>query len=160
MEKKLLPTVSVIIPTYNRKHLLMRAIESALSQTLSDIEVIIADDEDDVYRKTMNMLRANDNIQALYITNGFPCAAARAIDDSGRAGKVKLFAFDHNQDIFRYIKKGIIAAAIGQDAFGQGHDPIVWLYNNIAADEPFPGEFIPCRLSVVDKNNVESLIEA
>lgn len=123
-------------------------------------EVIISDDEDDVYRKTMNMLRANDNIQALYITNGFPCAAARAIDDSGRAGKVKLFAFDHNQDIFRYIKKGIIAAAIGQDAFGQGHDPIVWLYNNIAADEPFPGEFIPCRLSVVDKNNVESLIEA
>lgn len=123
-------------------------------------EVIIADSDEDVYTKALNMIRANDNLQALYITNGFPTSAARAIEDSGRTGKVKLFAFDHNQEIFRYIKKGIIAAAIGQDAFGQGHDPIVWLYNNIAADEPFPGEFIPCRLSVVDKNNVESLIEA
>lgn len=123
-------------------------------------EVIISDSNDDVYTKALNMIRANDNLQALYITNGFPIAAARAIEDSGRTGKIKLFVFDHNQDIFRYIKKGVIAAAIGQDAFGQGHDPIVWLYNNIAADEPFPGEYIPCRLSVVDKNNVESLIEA
>lgn len=38
------PIVSVIIPTYNRKAVLMRAVESALSQTLADIEVLIADD--------------------------------------------------------------------------------------------------------------------
>lgn len=43
-ESKEQPTVSVIIPTYNRKAVLMRAVESALSQTLSDIEVLIADD--------------------------------------------------------------------------------------------------------------------
>lgn len=44
MIERLAPTVSVIIPTYNRKQLLMRAINSALSQTLNDIEVIIVDD--------------------------------------------------------------------------------------------------------------------
>lgn len=44
MDSNSRPAVSVIIPTYNRKHLLMRAIESALSQTLSNIEVIVADD--------------------------------------------------------------------------------------------------------------------
>lgn len=121
-------------------------------------EVFIADDADDVYRKTMNVLRSRENIQALFITNGFPTSAAKAIEDCGKQGKVELYAFDHNQEIFTYIKRGIIAAAIGQDAFGQGHDPIIWLYNNIAADEAFPGEFIPCRLSVVDRSNVESLI--
>lgn len=123
-------------------------------------EIIIDDAEDDVYRKTLSCLRSRDNVDALYITNGFPCAAARAVEDSGKTGKVKVYAFDHNQEIFSYIKKGIIAATIGQDAFGQGHDPMVWLYNNIAADQAFPGEFIPCRLSVVDRNNVDSLIEA
>lgn len=121
-------------------------------------EIIIDDNDDDVYRKTQNLLRSRDDLQAIYITNGFPCSAARAIEDSGKAGRVKLFVFDHDQEIFKYIKKGIIGVAVGQDSFGQGHDPIVWLYNHIAADEPFPGEFIPCRLSVVDKNNVESLI--
>lgn len=38
------PTVSVIIPTYNRVGLLERAIESVLSQTYRDFEIIIVDD--------------------------------------------------------------------------------------------------------------------
>jgi glycosyltransferase involved in cell wall biosynthesis len=38
------PTVSVIIPTYNRGHMVGRAIRSVLSQTFEDLELIIVDD--------------------------------------------------------------------------------------------------------------------
>ena len=38
------PTVSVIIPTYNRAHLVGRAIRSVLAQTFQDLEVIVVDD--------------------------------------------------------------------------------------------------------------------
>lgn len=42
--KHSLPTVSVIIPTYNRAHLVGRAIQSVFNQTYQDFEVIVVDD--------------------------------------------------------------------------------------------------------------------
>jgi glycosyltransferase involved in cell wall biosynthesis len=38
------PTVSVIIPTYNRAEILTRSVKSVLNQTFEDIEVIVVDD--------------------------------------------------------------------------------------------------------------------
>ena len=36
--------ISVIIPSYNRAHLVAEAIESVLNQTLTDSELIVVDD--------------------------------------------------------------------------------------------------------------------
>ncbi|MCA1993391.1 MAG: glycosyltransferase, partial [Coleofasciculus sp. S288] len=38
------PLLSIIIPTHNRPHLLRRAVQSALEQTMDDLEVIVIDD--------------------------------------------------------------------------------------------------------------------
>jgi len=38
------PTVSVVIPTYNRARLIGRAIQSVLDHTYQDFELIVVDD--------------------------------------------------------------------------------------------------------------------
>jgi GT2 family glycosyltransferase len=46
-----MPLVTVVIPTINRPHLVQRAVQSALDQTLTDIEVIVVvDGPDDAER--------------------------------------------------------------------------------------------------------------
>ena len=39
-----MPKVSVVIPTYNRAHLLPECLESVLAQSFRDFEVIVIDD--------------------------------------------------------------------------------------------------------------------
>lgn len=121
-------------------------------------EVLVGDGAGDVYRKTMDLLNKLPNLDAIMITTGNPIAAAQAIEDSHKIGRVKLFTFDSNAEIAQFIKRGIIDTTIVQDAFGQGHDPAVWLYNHIVGNEPAPRDFIPCRLSTIDNQNVKNLI--
>ena len=80
---------------------------------------------------------------------------AKAIEDSGRAGKVRAVIFDHNDEIFSYINKGVIAAAIDHDPFSQGHDPIIYIYNNIVDGLVLPSDRIKCKASVVDSDNIK-----
>jgi glycosyltransferase involved in cell wall biosynthesis len=41
---EMMPKVSVIIPTHNRKHLVVEAIESVRAQSLHDVEILVVDD--------------------------------------------------------------------------------------------------------------------
>ena len=44
METMKIPAVSIILPVYNRKHLIMRAVRSVEAQTFADWELLIIDD--------------------------------------------------------------------------------------------------------------------
>ena len=144
-------------PTMLIEVMMRPAIASPKASGIKVAETVqIEDNEQDTYNKTVEALKRNPDVTGMYITTGTPLAAARAIEDSGR--KVSLVVFDHSEEIFKFIKKGIIAAAIGQDPFGQGHDPIVWMYNSIMKGVKTPSEIMKCRVNVVDGGNVNSML--
>lgn len=123
-------------------------------------EIRVGDTDEETYQSTVECLTRRKDVDAIYITTGYPCAVARAIVDLGLTNKVAAIVFDHNEDIFNYIRQGVIAAAIGQNPFAQGHDPIIWLYNHIVGREPFPSDILNCKGNVVNRENVDSLIDA
>lgn len=113
--------VSVILPTYNRSHLIGDAIQSVLDQSYTDFELIVIDDgsTDD----TANLVQAfNDNrIRYIYQPNG---GVANARNHGVRQAKHDLITFLDSDDVYlpHKLQKQV-------DYF-QAHPNTVFLYSN------------------------------
>lgn len=123
-----------------------------------DIEVVSVieghEDNDEVYKKLDDCVAKHGAIDAIYITAGGQVGAATWVEDRKLVGKTKIVLYDFMRNILEYIKKGTVTAAIGQDPFRQGHDPVIYLYNNIVGGQLPPSENMWTQIDVVDKNNV------
>lgn len=136
-----------------------RVRRNAISETLqkkkmkinTDIEV--PNDEILIYKMTKEALHKFHNLAGIISMSGGNEGVARAVDEMGLAGKVKIVCFDYDEEVIKRIKKGHIHAAIGQDPFGQGHDPIIHMYNYLVTGER-PDSVCPTRSEVIDIRNV------
>ena len=96
------PLVSVIIPTYRRAHLVVRAVASVLRQTQGDLEVLVVDDSspDD----TAAVVRAIADTRVRYlrhdVNKGLPAVRNTGI----RAARGRYIAFLDDDDEWREDK--------------------------------------------------------
>jgi glycosyltransferase involved in cell wall biosynthesis len=92
-----MPTISVIIPTYNRPTVLLEAINSVLGQTYQDFEVIIVDDGSrDETRSVVEGIR-DPRLRYIYQSN----AGLSAARNTGLAhARGNLIAFLDDDDIY------------------------------------------------------------
>ena len=90
------PAVSVIIPTYNRAHLLDRAIESVLDQTYQDFEIIVVDDASVDETEEVVISFADDRIN--YIRHQKNKGGSSARNTGIKAAKGEFIAFLDSDD--------------------------------------------------------------
>ena len=90
------PTVSVIIPTFNRAHLLGRAIQSVLDQTYRDFELIIVDDAST--DNTREVLKSFKDERIIYIKHDKNWGAAVARNIGIREARGEYIAFQDSDD--------------------------------------------------------------
>jgi glycosyltransferase involved in cell wall biosynthesis len=92
------PTVSVIIPTYNRENLIGRAIYSVLKQTYQDFEIIVIDDDStDNTREVIKEFQRKDK-RIKYIKHGKNKGGSAARNTGIREAKGKYIAFQDSDD--------------------------------------------------------------
>jgi glycosyltransferase involved in cell wall biosynthesis len=89
------PTVSVILPTYNRAHLIARAIRSVLDQTYRDFEIIVVDDPTD---NTGEIVRIFKDERIRYIKRDTRKGAGAARNTGIAAARGKYIAFQDSDD--------------------------------------------------------------
>lgn len=100
MEKDIL--VSIVIPTYSRNTTLERAIDSALSQTYENIEIIVVDDNppDSKWRiSTQHLMQQyEDNPKVHYIQNVKNMGGSGARNEGIKASRGEYIAFLDDDD--------------------------------------------------------------
>lgn len=89
------PRVSVILPTYNRAHLLKRAIRSVVNQTYKDFELIIVNDGS--VDSTEEAIKTFDDKRIIYIKQSNRGAAA-AVNKGIESTRGKFIAFLDDDD--------------------------------------------------------------
>lgn len=93
-----LPLVSIIFPTYNREHIIDRAIESVLNQTYNNIELIIVDDASD--DNTEAVVKSFNDKRIMYIRHNRNKGCASARNTGINAAKGRYIAFQDDDDVW------------------------------------------------------------
>lgn len=121
-------------------------------------KVLAEDTFETVYNAVKKYLENDKNIDGVFVAGGGPSGAVSAITEAGLKDRIQVVCFDRDKDIFQGIKDGIIYASLGQDPFGQGHDPVIYIYNYLVAGQK-PLDRIPARSDILNAHNVNDLIE-
>ena len=103
------PLVSVIIPCYNREHVILRAIESVLKQTYDNVEVIIVDDGsmDKSYETIKKEYHDDERIIVIKQKENRGVAHARNIGINNANGKFIAFLDSDDEWKPEHLRKAI-----------------------------------------------------
>ncbi|MDY0289291.1 MAG: sugar ABC transporter substrate-binding protein [Sphaerochaeta sp.] len=112
------------------------------------------DKGDIAYSQTNDFMSAHPNLNAVLVCAGGAFGAGKAIEDAGKAGKIKLINYDFVSETMAQIVSGACSGTIGQNPYAQGHDPAIRLYNYLEADVvPVAGRLLT-RSDYVTKANM------
>jgi len=137
-----------------------RGFISALREKYPNIEVMGAFDapfhQNMTYNVTMKVLKEFPHLSAIYVADGSgPQLCAKALIDAKKANQIKVICHDLADETMRWVRDGVISATLSQNTFAQGYDPIIHMYNHLAADwEPLM-PYLLTEMDVVSKENYD-----
>ncbi len=156
------PIVTIVIPTYNRAHLLLRAIASVQAQTCADWELIVVDDgsTDSTVANVTAMVAADPRIRLLINTGSRGPAAARNV--AMAAARTPWAAFLDSDDswepekLARFMAEAIAhpeAVLVGSDYWmvdrdkGRSETMLAFIHREMIPwweNDPLLSAIIPC----------------
>ncbi len=135
-----------------------KGFEDAIAKEAPGIKIVDRvenkDKADTAYTQAQDFMTANPDLSAIYVTAGGPFGAAKAVEDAGKGGVVKIISYDFVDETMAFVKTGVITGTLGQDPYAQGHDPAVRLYNYLVGGVvPEAGRLLT-RADFVTKENI------
>lgn len=129
------PLVSVIVPTYNRPDLLMRAIQSVINQTYLNIEIVVVNDGGIDVENILNSWGNDLNIVLIQQNEHKGVSVARNI--ALRAARGEIITYLDDDDIFLSSHISTIVEGLQKD-----HDPFVYTESEYVSERLECGKLI------------------
>lgn len=146
------PTVSVVLPTYNRGDIVGRSIESVLEQTYTDFELIVVDDASS--DETDRVVEEFD-AQIRYVKHEVNRGAAAARNTGIREAGGDIIAFQDSDDVWKEHK-----LERQMDAFESADNDIGVVYTGTWRERDGSRTYIPgANVSPKEGDVRESLLE-
>ncbi|WP_320068893.1 sugar ABC transporter substrate-binding protein [Micromonospora sp. RTGN7] len=93
------------------------------------------DSASNTFAAAQNFLQSSTDLVGIYATAGGPFGAAQAVAAAKKQDTVKVIGFDITTENIAAIKDGSMHGVIGQDAFGQGYNVAIELFNAAATGQ-------------------------
>jgi glycosyltransferase involved in cell wall biosynthesis len=107
------PLVSVIVPTYNRPDLLMRALQSIINQTYSNIEIVVVNDGGIDVGNILNSLGDDLNIVLIQQSEHKGVSVARNV--ALRAARGEIITYLDDDDVFLHAHISTVVNGLQKD---------------------------------------------
>lgn len=116
------------------------------------------DYDQETFEKTLQFLRANRKLDGIYVSTAIMLPVCRALEATGRAGRVKVIATDLFLEAVPHILSGAISAIIYQRPYNQGQLAVRFLMDHFVNGAALPKNH-PISPSIVLKSNLASFRE-
>ena len=96
------------------------------------------ENERETHDKVLRLLKSSTALNGLYVSTANCLPVCRALEESGRAGKVRLIVTDLFKDSAPYLRSGVITAAIDQRPYQQGQMAVRLLVDHFVRSAQLP----------------------
>lgn len=117
-------------------------------------EVKISDIGEQVYNTAMDLIRSFPELNAIYVTYGFGEWAARAVNNSGMRGIIKVICHESSPQVLSYIEKDIIIAAIDQKPAQQWYNAVMLMYQTLSGKAQIQNKYISAECRLITKETI------
>jgi methyl-accepting chemotaxis protein len=108
-------------------------------------------------RAVKELLDKHPGLRGIYVAEAHTAAAvAEVVAAAGLSNQITVITHDLNDPTMEGVLAGRIFATISQDAYAQGYDPVIRLYNYLATGQrPATARFL-VKLETVSRENADS----
>lgn len=134
-----------------------RGFISELTANRKDIQILDVqyafDDDKMAERIVQEMLKEYGDLAGIYLTASGVEGVCQALRERGGIGKVKVISNDLTPKNKEELKNGSIQFLLGQNAYAQGYDPIMLLFNKVFDGKEPEREYLYTEIVIKTKYN-------